>query len=107
MALFEFIEMYCYKNELQITNYLQNINSETNSNPSIIYKKYKNILTSFLRKAEELHYSNDLMSKSNDSKAIWNIINNFLKKKLPLIGDLSDSYTFNDYFSNIRSNFLI
>ena len=44
------------------------------------------------------------MSKSNDYKATWNIINNLLKtnnKKLPLTGDLPDPLTFNDYFSNI------
>ena len=64
--------MFVYK------NYLQNTNSETNSNLSIIYKKYKHILTSVLRKSESLHYSNDLMYKSNDFKATWNIINNLL-----------------------------
>ena len=93
------------KNELY-KNYLQNINSETNFNLSIIYTKYKNILTSVLRKAEALHYSNYLMSKSNDSKATWNIINNLLKTnktKLSLSGDLPDPYTFNDYFNNIGS----
>ena len=46
------------KNELY-KNYLQNTNSETNYNLSTIYKNYKNILTSVLRKAEALHYSND------------------------------------------------
>ena len=30
-----------------------------------------------MRKAESLHYINDLMSKSNDSNATWNIIKNY------------------------------
>ena len=58
-----------------------------------------------MRKAEALHYSNDLLSKSTDSKATWNIINNFLKtniKKVPLSGDLPNPYTFYDNFSKIR-----
>ena len=58
-------------------------------------------MSSVLRKAEALIYSNDLMSKSNDSKATWNIINHLLKKNVPLSGDLPDPFTFNYYFSNI------
>ena len=83
------------KNELY-KNHLQNINSKINFNLSIIYKKYNDILTSVLRKAKALHYINDLMYKSNDFKATWNIINNLIKKikllKLPLSGDLQDPY---------------
>ena len=36
-------------------------------------------MTEVLRKAETLHYSNEIISKSNDSKATWNYINNLLK----------------------------
>ena len=72
--------------------YLQNINSETNSNLSIVYKKYKNILTSVLRKADKLHYSNDLMSDT--FKATWNIINNLLKKKINILWRFTRSLYF-------------
>ena len=45
------------------------------------YKKYKNILTSLLRRSEYLYYSFKINNNSNNSKYTWYVINKLLNKK--------------------------
>ena len=45
------------------------------------YKKYKNILTSLLRRSEYLYYSFNINNNSNNSKYTWSVINKLLNKK--------------------------
>ena len=45
------------------------------------YKKYKNILTSLLRRSEYLYYSFKINNNSNNSKYTWSVINKLLNKK--------------------------
>ena len=45
------------------------------------YKLYKNNLTSLLRKAEKVYYSNKLQQYKGDMKETWRILNSFIKKR--------------------------
>ena len=44
-------------------------------------KKYKNILTSLLRRSEYLYYSFKINNNSNNSKYTWSVINKLLNIK--------------------------
>ena len=68
------------------------------------YKKYKNILTSILRRSEYLYYSFKINNNSNNSKYTWSVINNLLnKKKIQSNEELNtpSSEEFNNYCSTI------
>ena len=44
------------------------------------YKKYKNKLTDILRVAKQDYYSKLLDRNKKDSKGMWNVLNNIIKK---------------------------
>ena len=46
-----------------------------------LYIKYKNILTSLLRRSEYLYYSFKINNNINNSKYTWSVINKLLNKK--------------------------
>ena len=46
-----------------------------------VYQKYRNVLTTVIRKSREEYYSHQL-EESNSSKQTWNIINTILKKDI-------------------------
>ena len=68
------------------------------------YKKYKNILTSILRRSAYLYYSFKINNNSNNSKYTWSVIHKLLNnKKIQSNEELNtpSSEEFNNYFSTI------
>ena len=81
----------------------RNILKNKTTEKFIYYKKYKNILTTLLRKSEYLYYSSKLTNNHNNIKNTWAIINKVIntnKKEINLLHNPT-SIEFNDYFSSI------
>ena len=53
----------------------RNILKNKTTEKCIYYKKYKNILTTLLRKSEYMYYSSKLTNNHNNIKNTWAIIN--------------------------------
>ena len=87
------------------------------------YKHYRNVLTSVLRNARKMHYSNLFLENKGNSKKTWSIINDVLNRsngsakgglpdKLVTSCDDTDGHTspqeiaqaFNDFFVHIGPN---
>ena len=83
------------------------------------YKRYRNSLTTIIRKAKESYFKNRFSNSVNDSKATWKLINSMLtcnRRKgnnvIKLRGDNAEliddpklvADEFNDYFSNVATN---
>ena len=84
-------------------------------NNELKYKDYKRILSTLLRKAEKLHYTQLLDINKKNAKETWKIINNitnkkrgkrhypgeFISKNGKVCGDINIANLFNDFFVNV------
>ena len=100
----------CKKN-LLYKNFLKTPTSELKQK----YKKYRNRLTSILRKSEKIYYEKLLNAYKNDTKKTWIVIKSVLKRNLvspihckkfihdgqSIEGGLNIAQSFNKYFTNV------
>ena len=80
------------------------------------YKKYRNTLTSVIRLSRKLYYSEKIDTNTNNTKSLWDTVNNLIGKKKRKETDtfninghqtndsLQIANDFNDYFTTVGSN---
>ena len=104
------------RNSIKERNRLQKLYAKWPLTYERQFKKYRNMLTSLIRKAKNDYLINTLKEGAGNSKKTWNVVNDLLGRKRNsnsnvfvhqgrnLTDSLHIAEEFNNYFSNLAEN---